>query len=343
MKTKVIVSAIGAVTGFGIVRALSDVEDVEVIGINSKAFCPASKYVDKFIVCPKFSSDDYLDFVNNLIKEEGVLVYFLTLPPEFKFLNDICCNVAAPCSDVVSTTINKSILYEFLEDRNLSAVIPDYKVIHSIADFDSFNEKCSNNNLPFCIKEVAGHGSIGFKIIAGPKLVAKYFFEDQISNWCTYKAISEILSMKDIQKGNMMVCEYLSGEEFSVDVFAIDGESKTIVTRKRNRIINGIVLEGEVVKHDTLISYTKKIVAALGLDGFSNLQFKFNDSGYPKLIDFNPRFCGSQLISYGAGVNFPYLVINRFRGVESEKSEIKWGTVSLRYWDMDFFYDGDSV
>jgi len=338
MKNKVLVSAIGGPTGLGIIKALCSDDDVFVIGLDMDSFCPVKKYVDKFITCPAINDSNYIDFVNKLIRENGVDLYFPTLQPELMHIEKICCSVASPQKSLIDLTLDKVKLYKYLQSENFESIIPDYVVINCYEDLRMFYDKYKLLKRPICLKEVNGHGGVGFKIIDTPTNVASSFLKGQSSNRHTLKAIEEIFNGLGLSKDSLMGCEYLDGEEFSIDVVAQEGTVKAIVTRRRNRVSNGIVLEGEVIENLELIRIVEKIALMIGLHGFSNIQFRYHE-GKPKLIDFNPRFCGSQLISFGAGINFPRMVIDLLKGVELPKLEVKWGMRSKRYWEMEFCYE----
>ncbi|MFC3418884.1 ATP-grasp domain-containing protein [Salinicoccus hispanicus] len=74
---------------------------------------------------------------------------------------------------------------------------------------------------------------------------------------------------------------------------------------------------------------------SLVTDGFINIQFMESETGY-KLTDINPRFCGSQVMSLGANVNFPSLFIDYFHLGNAVPVEPVWNTRMLRFRDQIF-------
>ncbi|MFP3360457.1 ATP-grasp domain-containing protein, partial [Planococcus sp. SIMBA_143] len=89
-------------------------------------------------------------------------------------------------------------------------------------------------------------------------------------------------------------------------------------------------LDGIVVNHEDLIQASKDITESLVEDGFINIQFMKSDTGY-KLTDINPRFCGSQVMSLGANVNFPSLFIEYLPLGNEVPVEPVWNTRMLRF------------
>ncbi|MFB5663494.1 ATP-grasp domain-containing protein [Alteribacillus sp. HJP-4] len=135
-----------------------------------------------------------------------------------------------------------------------------------------------------------------------------------------------------------MVMEYLDGNEYSVDVYIHDGKVITAVPRKRTGVSSGIVLDGTVVHNKMLIEAAEKITEAIAESGFLNLQFFINDHGC-KLTDVNARFCGSQVMSLGANVNFPYLFLQYNLLGEYVSVNPRWNTRMIRYRENLFVYD----
>ena len=244
---------------------------------------------------------------------------------------------AAPSKEVIANTLDKVRLYNVLSRSGLAFLVPAHSERHSLADFDAFYAVYRQQGKPICIKMRDGHGGIGFKILVQKDQLLDLISSGRDSNYYDYETLREALALDESQGENHFVTEYLGGDEVSVDFFAVDGDIKSVVTRKRNRVSNGIVLDGKVELNAVLIDYCAQIAKAVNLTGFSNIQFKYDSAGVPKLIDFNPRFCGSQLISFGTGVNFPYMAFCYYHNLPLPEYTPIDMTISKRYWKMKFF------
>jgi len=337
MKKKVLVSAIGGPTGAGVVKCLRKMKDVYVIGLDADPNCPLKGHVNKFVLSPPLNDTGYISFVNELIVNKGVTLYYPTLQPELIMLPQITCPAAAPSAEVIANTLDKVALYDTLAASELDILVPAYASLNSLDDFDAFYATYSQQDKPICIKMRNGHGGIGFKVIVQKSQLLDLIASGQDQNYYDVDTLREALAIDIEQIDRYLVCEYLEGPEVSVDMFAVAGDVVSIVTRKRNRVSNGIVLDGKVELNDQLIAYSTRLAKTFNLTGFSNVQFKYDSAGLPKLIDFNPRFCGSQLISYGAGVNFPYLAFCYYHNLPLPVYSPTDNMVSKRYWKMKFF------
>ncbi len=100
----------------------------------------------------------------------------------------------------------------------------------------------------------------------------------------------------------------------------------------------GVVGVRSVEPNDQLVVAASQIAQSVARSGFINVQFIDSENGF-KLTDINPRFCGSQVMSFGAGVNFPYLYIQYNVLKERQQVQPGWHTRMVRYWESCFFYD----
>tara|TARA_R110002020_G_scaffold429642_1_gene639277 strand:- start:577 stop:1452 length:876 start_codon:yes stop_codon:yes gene_type:complete len=133
-------------------------------------------------------------------------------------------------------------------------------------------------------------------------------------------------------KGQIMQ-EYLSGKEYTVDVFSDMGANIiNHVVRERLGIKAGISVKGRVTQNEKISSIVKKLVAYLNLKGASCIQFRENEEGEPVLIECNPRLGGGTYISTLAGVNYADLYFDLHTGVERNHVAPKEITV-VRYYD----------
>jgi carbamoyl-phosphate synthase large subunit len=137
----------------------------------------------------------------------------------------------------------------------------------------------------------------------------------------------------------IIVSEWLPGEEYSVDCLAKQGEPVVIVPRLRKRMINGISVEGEFVKDETIISYCEEIIKALQLHGNIGIQVKRSAAGQFLVLEINPRVQGTIVAGLGAGINLPLLAIKQELGlpIDAKELNVKWGTKFARHWEEVFY------
>ena len=112
-------------------------------------------------------------------------------------------------------------------------------------------------------------------------------------------------------KENMLVVEYLPGEEFTVDCFTDkDGTLLFSGARKRNRVSNGISVNTFFIEDQREFNeLAQKINSKIRFRGAWFYQVKRNKEGKLTLLEIASRLGGSSLLSRAIGVNFALLTL----------------------------------
>lgn len=110
-------------------------------------------------------------------------------------------------------------------------------------------------------------------------------------------------------KKDMLVVEYLPGEEFTVDCFTDkDGNLLYSGARKRNRISNGISVNTYFAENQKKFKeLASTINSKIRFQGAWFYQVKYNKYGDLCLLEIASRLGGSSLLSRAIGVNFALL------------------------------------
>jgi carbamoyl-phosphate synthase large subunit len=113
----------------------------------------------------------------------------------------------------------------------------------------------------------------------------------------------------------MLAQEYLPGAEYSVDVLSdANANVMAVVPRLRLKIDSGIAVAGRTLHHDVLDAAARAVAGRLGLSYVSNLQFREDSDGTPKLIEVNARFPGTMPLTVASGVDMPRLALDAVLG-----------------------------
>lgn len=119
-----------------------------------------------------------------------------------------------------------------------------------------------------------------------------------------------------------IVQDLVVGEEYGVEMMALDGHAHAVVVHHRLRSLSptggASVLKETVsdsILKSTMLTYAEKLVYTLGWSGPIMVEFKVDaDSREPLLMEINGRFWGSLPLSIAAGVDMPYLYYLLARG-----------------------------
>ena len=138
--------------------------------------------------------------------------------------------------------------------------------------------------------------------------------------------------------GSMLICEYLPGTEYSVDVLASTrGQPLATVPKERSRIDSGISVTSRTVKDQQLELYARTIVAELTLPYVSNVQFRRDKFGTARLFEINPRFPGSMALTVASGIDMPKHALDLLFGTFDRKKVTPFGVLAMvRYLGQRF-------
>jgi carbamoyl-phosphate synthase large subunit len=145
---------------------------------------------------------------------------------------------------------------------------------------------------PVIVKPRRGSGSRGIVIVDSPA------------------ALSRLDRSPDL-----MIQEYLPGEEYSIDVLAdAGGRVLAAVPRVRERVDSGVSVAGRTVHDAELEQFGGRVAAATGLTYVANVQCKRDRSGRPALLEVNPRVPGTLGLTIASGVDMPRIAVDSLLG-----------------------------
>ncbi len=145
----------------------------------------------------------------------------------------------------------------------------------------------------------------------------------------------------------MMVQEYIPGQEFTIDVYrGKTGAIHAVVPRQRLQVRSGEVQKAVTVYDEAIIDATKRLADQLnGMWGVFCCQGRRLDADSPiQFFEINPRFGGGCPLSIEAGADLPLYLLQDLLGlpITGRVGEFVAGRVMLRY-DDAVFYDEDNI
>lgn len=333
----------GAPGAAGIIRCLKENESFHITLADANPDAVGRFLCDDFETIPVASATSFITAILEVCRKKEIKIILPLVTKELssfsKHINDFEAKgikVLVSPSHSLEIANNKSRLYEFLEWRGIP--VPAFRVVESVDQFKTAVEELGYPLKPVCFKPSVSNGSRGFRIVSEQMNELDLLFN--------HKPTSTYLSLRDairiLSSGSfpeLLISEYLPGEEFSVDCIAKDGDPVLIVPRLRKKMINGISVEGEFIKDDVIISYCKQIIKALSLHGNIGIQVKKSATGHFLILEINPRVQGTISAALGAGVNLPELAVKQELNlpISSKEMDVKWNTKFSRYWNEVFY------
>jgi carbamoyl-phosphate synthase large subunit len=113
----------------------------------------------------------------------------------------------------------------------------------------------------------------------------------------------------------LIVQDFLPGEEYSVDVLAdTSGHVIASVPRIRARVDSGVSVGGRTVHDPEIEHFGRAVARATGVTFVANVQCKRDRDGSPALLEVNPRIPGTLGLTIAAGVDMPRLALHALLG-----------------------------
>lgn len=176
--------------------------------------------------------------------------------------------------DVCQTTRSKSATY-----RRMMGIVPVPRLYRTSEEVNAY---------PVLVKPDRGQGSLGVQRVDNAEDLAP--------------ALRRIF--------DPIICEYLPGDEYTVDCFSSGADGLLFAGgRRRNRTRNGISVNTETVELPEVQALASAIDKELKPRGAWFFQLKRSSQNVLTLLEVAPRIAGAMAAHRVTGVNFPWLSI----------------------------------
>ena len=294
----ILVFPCGSEVALEIHRSLKDIPFITLWGASSVADHGKYLYKNYLESLPMIGAEDFLHRFNEILIEKEIDYIYPAMDQVAEVLSahrdQLQTELLAPCHDAVHICRNKARTYERLAGLDfLPEVYSDPEQIR---------------HFPVIIKPQEGYGSRGFQILHDREEL--------------YHAVSQICQP-------YVLCEYLRGEEYTVDCFTnCKGELQYACCRSRSRIRNGISVNSRLQEPDLRIrEIATQICKRIPMRGGWFFQLKCNGEGEYKLLEVATRIAGTMCVQRAAGVNLPLLTVYDRMGyevqVEAQLAEVE--------------------
>ena len=310
---------------------------VRLIGADMNDDKTMLQMCDAYYPVPRGDDSSYIDTLLEICKKERVDVLIPIMSVELNALaenrerfKEIGTMVSVSDTKALSISNNKLKLFDYMKSQGISCA--DYIAIHSIDELEVAVKKMGYPNKNVCIKATSGSGSRGFRILDESRSRFDMFMHDKPSAcYITLAEMKTILAEAD-SFPELIVMEYLPGNEYTIDLVADHGHVLYNCCRKSLGMENSIMLDGVVVDNEQALTLCQTVTEKLGLDGNIGFDLKENESGVPLIMECNPRVTAGIPVFAAAGVNLPYLNIKRLLGEDLPVCKPIYGTIVKRRW-----------
>lgn len=170
--------------------------------------------------------------------------------------------------------------------RHLAGIVPVPRIFTNVTDVRTF---------PVFVKPDRGQGSQGACKVDSPQ-----------------ELTAVMASTRD-----PVICEYLPGDEYTVDCFSTESQGLLFAgARRRRRVRNGISVNTVTENLPEAWGFAEAIGRKLRLRGAWFFQLRRSSDGVLTLLEVAPRIAGAMAVHRVAGVNFPLLSLLERDGLE---------------------------
>lgn len=317
-----------------------DNRDVRIIGTDIKSEVVGKYLCEAFHSIPKPTEDPYLEELLSICKKEHVDVLVPQNTAELSILaenralfNEIGTVITVSDQNAIDVANNKRSIMNLAQ--SIGVPVPEFHTVDTMDALIDYATRLGWPELPVVVKPPLSNGMRGLRVINESSDSKERFYSE--------KPASFTLSMKELEHTlgsdfpELLVMEYLPGDEYSIDVLRTD--TCTVIPRKRDVIFSGITFIGTLENNEQLIDYARTLSETIGLHYAFGFQFKLDRDGMPKLLESNPRIQGTMSLSTYAGANIIYASVKYALGEEIPEFQINWGTKLYRYWGGVGVYD----
>jgi carbamoyl-phosphate synthase large subunit len=319
-------------------------EAITIVGCDMRPDAYGLYLADKGYVIPPREAPDFAETLLHILMQErcSVIYPLSTFDQEyFAAHREVFADhgICAIVSDFRSVSIanDKLRLYEVCKQSGLP--VAAYVPLHDPSLLQGALHELGYPKRPVIFKLSRGTAARGLAIIQQGESIFESMHRSSGPPQISPEELSQSLARMQWDHG--MLCEYLPGDEYSVDALSWCGESLVSVVRQRYASVGGLALHAEVVDDPEVRRLAEAVVQELNLSYTSNVQFRRNVHGAPCLMEVNPRIPGTIGLTVQAGVNMPALALELALGRHiSRQFSIDYGLRIMRYWGGFYHRDG---
>jgi biotin carboxylase len=316
-------------TAYHFVRLLRDNPERRkflIFGSSHDAYSPVLPACDQVLPEPGQTGEAYAEACLETCLHRQIEVFvpgykkFLDLGPRLdRFTRQGIRVMLCPDWPLLSLLHDKARTYQAVSRAGLARV-PPYRLARTVQEFADAYADLRGQGCTVCVKPNQAQGGLGFRVFDQPAPGAEAFHGYASCNHADFPRMRQALAdVADFPP--LLLSEYLSGPEYSVDCLALGGRLYAAVPRRK---VDARLRYLENQRE--LLALAEGMAAHFRLPYLFNVQFKYHD-GVPKLLEINPRMSGGLYMSCMAGINLPYLAIKLLLGVPIQVPPLRLDTM----------------
>ena len=314
---RILLTGVGCPGAHALISNLKAQEsEMFILGTNASERAIGKWMCDEFAVVPWAYEENYIDAIIELVKLHKIDVVFPQTSWEMFYLSKAAesiekyCILLASKHEYVAICENKFLMYEHFKGK---IDVPEYYLVRTLKELEEVATKLGYPEKDIVFKPPEGKGSRGVRVMTensdrydllfNGRPFAKFISMDELRNTVGDKEIPELLVM-----------EYLDGDELKIDPVSNNGEVLVCSVKLRMNFASGLGMNYELIKDDSSIEYAKRVMEFLPMDYCVDISTRGG-----VLMEINPRV---STYIYSDDYCPPYLSLKLAMG-EMDEIEIK--------------------
>lgn len=347
----VLMTGAGAPGAPGIIKCLrlNKERNIRIIGVDADLEGAIGVgMTDVSYKVPKANAPDFISELLSICKKERVQVIIPLVTNEL-FILARCKQLLKQEGVVVLVTDFEELLvandkHKLMERcKKIGVPVPDFKLVNTLEGFVEAAKALGYPDRKICFKPPVSNGLRGFRIVDDSTLKMDNLINEKPNN--VFIGFDEFVEIAKASTyfPELLVMEYLPGEEFSIDALGDGEQCLGVIPRSRDKIKMGISFVGTTVHDAPIEEYCTALIRDMRMFGNVGFQFRRDANGIPKIIESNPRVQGTIVLCLASGYNMVYNAVKIALGEKPLNYPIVWGTKMVRFWDEMYFRNGKSI
>lgn len=308
-KINVLIFPAGEINSIELHDALSSCVNINVYGASSVERHGSYVFKNYIPDMPMIAAENFLEQFNRVLSEYKIDVIFPTHDTVAVFLSEH------------RDQINAKLI---VADKKTTEICRDkVKTYQALAEYDFIPKTYDRiTEFPVFIKPIEGQGAQGIKLI---------------------KTQADIPA--DIDWSKYVICEYLPGEEYTVDCLTDkNGQLVAVSPRSRDRVMAGVsVAARSQPLTDDIRVIAEQINQTLNFMGLWFFQIKRDINNQWKLLEVSTRCAGTMCLTRARGMNLPLLSVYTAMGydvtVQPNDYNVTMDRTLISRYKIDYAYD----
>lgn len=318
-------------------------QPVRIVGIDVREAQAGRYLTDEFYTVPRAESEDFVQDVLAICRQEDVDVVLPQVTRELPVLasqreavENQGTTVAISSERAIDRANDKGTLASVADEADVPT--PDTSRVETADELSEAATRLGYPDRPVVVKPPVANGSRGLRILDANRDRQRAFYREKPDGrTTTLAALQKILGDSFPE---LLVVEYLPGTEYTVDAYRAPGGETEVLPRRRDEVKAGISFAATPVDDDDMRAWTRRLGEELGLCYAFGFQFREDEDGRPRLLECNPRVQGTSVASTLAGGNTVYGAVAAAMGETIPEFDPEWGARFHRYWGGVGVVDG---